>query len=82
VPGARPPALGKRADHAYTDDLRHRLRYPVAPAMTPSVYQLVIGDHLARSVRGVPCAPPGAVIDLPDLDDTACFLERSHGRPV
>jgi hypothetical protein len=21
-------------------------------------FQLVIGDHLARSVRGVPCSPP------------------------
>jgi hypothetical protein len=21
-------------------------------------FQIVLGDHLARSVRGVPCAPP------------------------
>jgi hypothetical protein len=26
--------------------------------MTTIGFQLVIGDHLARSVRGVPCAPP------------------------
>jgi hypothetical protein len=28
--------------------------------MTTTVCQLIIGDHLARSVRGVPCAPPSA----------------------
>ncbi|NRT54974.1 hypothetical protein HNQ01_000684 [Leptothrix sp. C29] len=26
--------------------------------MSNTGFQLVIGDHLARSVRGVPCSPP------------------------
>jgi hypothetical protein len=26
--------------------------------MTNFVFQGVVGDHLARSVRGIPCSPP------------------------
>jgi hypothetical protein len=32
-------------------------------AMTNFVFQGVMGDHLARSVRGVPCAPPEKSLD-------------------
>jgi hypothetical protein len=51
--------------------------------MTTTVYQLVIGDHLARSVRGVPCAPPGPAIDpCFFIDDRDHTKEHPHGRPV
>jgi hypothetical protein len=51
--------------------------------MTTTVYQLVIGDHLARSVRGVPCAPPARAIDTPSfIDDRDHTKEHNHGRPV
>jgi hypothetical protein len=52
--------------------------------MTTTVYQLVIGDHLARSVRGVPCAPPARAIDPPlfFIDDRDHTQEHIHGRPL
>jgi len=50
--------------------------------MTTTVYQLVIGDHLARSVRGVPCAPPCAAIEISNLNDRDIPKEHTHGRSV
>jgi hypothetical protein len=48
--------------------------------MTTPVYQLVIGDHLARSVRGVPGAPPRAVLDFITVIDRHRSKEHPHER--
>jgi hypothetical protein len=46
--------------------------------MITPVFQLVIGDHLARSVRGVPGAPPGAVLDFTAVIDHDRSKEFPH----
>lgn len=46
--------------------------------MTTPVFQLVIGDHLARSVRGVPGAPPRAVLDFIAVIDHDTPKEFPH----
>jgi hypothetical protein len=48
--------------------------------MTTPVFQLVIGDHLARSVRGVPGAPPRAVLDSTTVIDRHRSKEHPHER--